>query len=89
MNQRKSKHCRVRQQQRGIPNQVIDWLLLYGEERRVPGGASKLFFSKQSLKEMRSELGKTLVSLSSKYWNIALIVSADDKAITTYWSIHQ
>lgn len=81
----KTNHCKIRQLQRAIPNQVVEWLQTYGEEEQAPGGIVKRYFSKNSLKEMNSELGKPIVSLCSKYWGIHLIETELGVVITTYW----
>lgn len=85
MNISKTQHCSVRQQQRVIPNQVIEWLLKYGAEKSAPGGAVRRYFDRRSLKEMNSELGKPIVSLCSKYLSAGLVESYDGTVITTYW----
>lgn len=81
----KSKHCKIRQVQRAIPDQVLRWLDTFGETRLAPGNAQELYFSKHSIKEMKSELGASLVKLCSKFWNVRLIQGTDGKVITVYW----
>ncbi|MDN4502226.1 hypothetical protein QX776_07415 [Alteromonadaceae bacterium BrNp21-10] len=85
MNIVKTMHCSTRQQQRAIPNQVLDWLQTFGEEKMAVGGVTRRYFSKRSLKEMKSELGKPIVDLCSKYWAIHLIEAEDGAVITAYW----
>ncbi len=81
----KSRHCLVRQTQRAIPNQIINWLYTFGELKPAPGKVQELYFSKRSIKEMRSELGASLVDLCSKFWSVHLIQDQCGKIITVYW----
>jgi hypothetical protein len=81
----KSGHCIIRQTQRAIPNQIISWLYYFGETRQAPGNVQELYFSKHSIKEMKSELGASLVKLCSKFWNVRLIKDMNGKVVTVYW----
>jgi hypothetical protein len=81
----KTNHCYQRQQQRAIPNQVINWLIEYGEEQPAPGGTRILYFGKNSIRDMKSDIGAPIVNLCSKYWSVIIIQSNDGDVITTYW----
>jgi hypothetical protein len=80
-----TRHATVRQQQRCIPPLVIDWLLSYG--RRIPSfGAVMVRFDRQGRKELAREVGFRVVSVMSKYLNVALVVDPDtDRVITVEW----
>ena len=80
-----SKHCLTRQQQRAIPKIVMHWLIEFGAERKAPGGVIELYFDRQSIKRMNSELGSQIVSLCSKYLKVRLIEAPTGTIVTTYW----
>ena len=81
----KSEHCLHRQKQRAIPNQIINWLHYFGEVKPALGNVQELYFSKRSIKEMRSELGGPLVNLCSKFWSVHLIQDDYGHVITVFW----
>lgn len=85
----KSVHCLNRQKQRAIPNQIINWLYDFGEVKPASGNAQELYFSKRSIKEMRSQLGTSLVNLCSKFWSVHLIQDHHGHIITVYWKNKQ
>ena len=80
-----TRHAMVRQQQRRIPPLVIDWLLSYG--RREPSfGAEKIRFDRRARRELARDVGDCIVSMLSKYLNVALVVEpTTDRVITVEW----
>lgn len=78
-------HAAVRQQQRCIPQLIIDWLLDFGHRERS-FGAYKVSFDRRSRKALAREVGDRAVSMMSKYLNVALVVDRDtDTVITIEW----
>jgi len=55
---RTSKHAQIRMQQRGIPEQLIKNIIVYGSTRRVAGRAVARFMSKSDLKGLSHLLPK-------------------------------
>lgn len=80
-----SRHAAVRQQQRGIPPLVVEWLLSYGR-RDSSYGAVKVRLDRRGRKDLSRDVGDRVVSLMSKYLNVALVVDSDtDRVITVEW----
>ena len=44
-----TNHAKHRQQQRGVPPMIVDWLLQYGETTYVGPGAKARFFTKRKV----------------------------------------
>ena len=86
-----SKHYLARSQQRCIKRVVSEILLYYGESRSCRGGADGLFFSRDSLREILSDLGTPTFKMCEKFRNTYLIVSDDSVLITaarSYRTVH-
>ena len=86
-----SKHYVARCQQRCIGGVLTDILLYYGEARICRGGVDGIYFSRDSLSEILSDLGATAFKMCEKFKNTYLIVSADGVLITaarSYRTIH-
>lgn len=77
-----TKHYSVRTQQRCINRLIADLLIFYGESRRCRDGAQSIFFSRDSLSEIRNDLGGPTCKMCEKYKNAYLIVSDDGALIT-------
>jgi hypothetical protein len=78
-----SKHAQTRNQQRGIPPVVHEWLTRFGAEQYDGHGGIKVFFSKGSKKQMEKELGKSFVHKNERYLNIFRVESSDNSNIIT------
>ncbi|MEJ1959686.1 MAG: hypothetical protein WDM70_09945 [Nitrosomonadales bacterium] len=52
-----SNHAQIRQQQRGIPQVVVDWLLELGTSEHTHDGAELLYFDKTARKRLNRYLG--------------------------------
>lgn len=69
----KSRHAKVRMQQRGVPPLVVHWLRKYGEEQHDHDGGVVRFFSKRSKKHMRRGLGNVPVKRMADYLDAYLV----------------
>lgn len=78
-----SKHAEIRNQQRCIPPIVHEWLTRFGTEQYDGHGASKIFFTKPSIREMEATLGKHFVRENRKYLNVYRVESTYDGTIIT------
>lgn len=79
---RKSKHYSIRTQQRCI-NRVIELLLIgYGESKKCSGGVESIFFSRESLIEIRNDIGVQACRMCERHKNAYLICSEDGVLIT-------
>ena len=86
-----SKHFLTRSQQRCIKKDIIELLLYYGKSRSCRGGVDGLFFSRDSLNEILSDLGIQIFKMCEKFRDTYLIVSEDGVLITaarSYRTIH-
>jgi hypothetical protein len=77
-----TKHSLVRSQQRSINNTVKELLLIYGDSCRCGGGVDRIYFSKDSLNEILSDLGSPVCKMCEKFKNTYAIVSEDGVLIT-------
>ena len=78
----RTKHFNRRYQQRGMTSVAVETLLQYGSTRRTRGGAESLTFTKQALKEIRSDLGDAVFKACDRLRNAYIVLSDDGTAIT-------
>ena len=76
-----TRHALVRQQQRGIPPLIVDWLLKYGDEKHNHRGAVIRYFSKKSKRRLRKDIGK-LAFRRFEDWLRSYLVEAEGRVIT-------
>ena len=82
MNIQLTKHATNRQQQRGIPPLIMDWLTSFGTTSHDHHGAEILFFDKRSRKALAKAVGEEVVSRLSDLLDTYAVVS-DGGAIIT------
>jgi len=82
MNISMTKHASVRQQKRGIPPLITEWLTSYGSTRHDHHGAEILFFDKQSRRLLAKEVGNDVVRRLSNYLDTYAVISGDGTVIT-------
>ena len=85
----KTKHAKVRAQQRGINDGVERLLQAYGEVRPAPRGCVMRFFSKKSIKKLESEFGHFFVAKNHENLRSYLIESREDHVIVTIGKLYQ
>ena len=74
---RQTNHAQIRQQQRGIPQVVIDWLLEIGSTEHTHDGAEILYFDKAARKRLSRYLGGgPLFSRAEEYLDTYAVVSS-------------
>lgn len=79
---KQTNHAQIRQQQRGIPQVVIDWLLELGATEHTNGETETLYFDKAARKRLNHYLGGgTLFSHAAEYLDTYAVV-ASGKVIT-------
>lgn len=74
-------HASCRQQQRSIPQAVIDALLDFGDRRPAGSGAESVYFTKRTWRKFAGYVG-TAVKGYERYRNCYLIESSDGYVIT-------
>ena len=75
-----SRHAAKRMQQRGIPEQVIDWLVAYGEGDHQ-AGAELFFFTRRSRRALARDVSARLMRRYEKALD-AYLVCAEGKIAT-------
>lgn len=76
-----TKHAEERLQQRAIPEAMLHFISLYGEEAHQKGGSHELRLPKRAVKALRKDLKKVLQHLDSLS-NAYFIESASGEIIT-------
>ncbi len=82
MNIPMTKHAVERQQQRGIPPLIMEWLTHYGTTCHDHHGAEILYFDKQSRKALARSVGDEVVSRLGGLLDTYAVVSSDGAIIT-------
>lgn len=76
-----TEHARKRQQQRSIPQMIIDFLIDYGACEKAGDGTRKHYFDKRSKRQLKAYLGQ-LFGLIEEYLNCYAIVCPEGRIIT-------
>ncbi|HMW42695.1 hypothetical protein [Plasticicumulans sp.] len=87
-----SRHARVRQQQRGIPPLIVEWLLAYGSHEHDGHGATIRYFDRAARTRLGRAVGTEVVERLGDLCNSYAVVAHDGTVITTghrYRRIHR
>lgn len=76
-----TKHATIRQQQRGIPQIVVDLLIEYGSQAHAGACVTTHYFDKAARKRLKGYAG-CLSSLFEEYLDYYAIVADDGSVIT-------
>ncbi len=82
MNIQMSHHAATRQQQRGIPPLIMEWLSNYGACRHDHRGAEVRYFDKQSRKALARDVGEEIVNRLSALLDTYAVISDSGTVIT-------
>ena len=82
MNIQMTHHAAARQQQRGIPPLIIEWLVNYGARRQDHHGAEVLYFNKQSRKVLARIVGEEIINRLSALLDTYAVLSDSGTLIT-------
>ena len=83
MNKSFTDHAAIRQQQRGIPPLVSDWLLDFGDEKFDGHGGVIRYFSKKCVRHLERHVGRQPVARMSEYLRCYLVQSSVDGKVIT------
>lgn len=83
MREKQTQHAILRQQQRGVPPLVQDWLMDFGEEQFDGRGGVVRYFSRKAVRRMEREVGKTPVARLSEYLRCYLVQSSVSGTVIT------
>jgi hypothetical protein len=78
----KTKHAKVRAQQRSIPPLVDELLDRFWQEEHVGSGAIKVYFGKSSIRNMERDWGHRPVSRLAEWFHVYKVRSTDGHTIT-------
>ena len=76
----KTEHASIRQQQRGIPPMVLDFLIQFGARERNTKGTEIIYFDRKAKKCIESYTGGLIGKLNG-HLNVYAVI-ADNKLIT-------
>ena len=77
-----SHHAKIRSQQRGIPENIIDTIIEIGTPIRKPGGAIEYFLRKKDKIKLQGELKKFIRNIDKAEGDAVLTI--DGSIITVY-----
>jgi len=81
----KSRHARVRQQQRHITNDALELLFNYGVTKRQRGGCAVIYLSKKGKKiAKKSDIKPSICGIVSMTNNVLITVTVKYKRIKNY-----
>lgn len=83
-NVRMTRHGKRREQQRRIPQFIVDALIDFGDEKFLGDQCRSYSFGKASWKRYARYMGKAIAG-HERYKNIYLVVSSDNSIITVAW----
>jgi len=77
-----SKHAKVRFRQRGIRNDLVNYLLKYGKEMHAPGGAVKIHLTRRDANRIIGNLKKEIHWLERA--NGIILIEKEGNILTGY-----
>jgi hypothetical protein len=77
-----TSHAAKRQQQRGIPNLVIEWLERFGHEQHDQHGAMLYYFDKPARRRLERHYGRTSVRRMHEFLNAYVVIDRNGQLIT-------
>lgn len=79
----KTKHAKLRMQQRGIPPIVVQWLEDYGDKVHDHQGGIIMHFSKRAKRRLENAVGREPVRRMHEWLRAYLVKSTEGFLITT------
>ena len=80
---RYSRHARVRQQQRGIPQWMINLLLQFGRKQHDRKGVVRYSLDQQALQRIAHECDKKILVEVLANRRVYVVVSVEDERVVT------
>ena len=77
-----STHARVRMQQRGIGESVLERLIEFGETRHDHRGAEILYFGKAARRRLASRFGAAALKSMERQMNAYAVIAGNGEVIT-------
>ena len=77
-----TQHARQRMQQRGIPQQAIDYVLSYGRVSHDHRGACVMWLDKRSRARLGREAGRQVIRKLDKHLDAYVVTDTDGTVVT-------
>ena len=77
-----TQHARQRMQQRGIPQQAIDYVLSYGRVSHDHRGACVVWLDKRSRARLGREAGRQVIRKLDKHLDAYVVTNTDGTVVT-------
>ena len=77
-----TQHARQRMQQRGIPQQAIDYVLAYGRVSHDHRGACVVWLDKRSRARLGREAGRQVIRKLDKHLDAYVVTDTDGTVVT-------
>ena len=77
-----TQHARQRMQQRGIPQQAIDYVLSYGRVSHHHHGACVVWLDKRSRARLGREAGQQVIRKLEKHLDAYVVTDTDGTVVT-------
>lgn len=77
-----SDHARVRMQQRGIPNDIIEQLIDFGRVTHDHHGGQIVWFDRASRKRLQREYGKAFYRIIEKHLDAYAVLDREGVVVT-------
>lgn len=79
-----TRHGKTRQQQRCIPQCIVEALIDFGTERFAGGGTRSFSFTKRTWRQFSAYMGRD-VRAYERYRDVYLVLAEDGSIITVAW----
>lgn len=79
---RVSRHAKIRQSQRGVPDIALELLVKFGSSESSFDGTERLYFSERDWKRVKQYFGAWMPNKSGKLRDLYLILAADGTILT-------
>jgi hypothetical protein len=84
-----TEHAAARMRQRGIPEELLDLLARFGDERHDGHGARVVGFTKRARERLCREIGAKRFAKWESRLNVYAVIATDDALITTGHRLHR
>ena len=78
-----TQHATGRASQRGVPPLIVEWLFAYGEEKHDGHGGVIRFFSHDSVRRLKRDVGAQPVRQLGKYLTTYVVEGTDNGSVIT------
>lgn len=79
---RKTRHARLRQDQRSIPEMAIEMLLKFGSSEPSHDDTERLYFSDKDWKKVKRYFGAWMPNKAGQLRDLYMVVSSDGAIVT-------